>query len=273
MALRTLEQRARRRFGQHFLTRSGVVERIVRASGVEPGEPVVEIGPGLGILTRALVQAGAQVTAIEVDRDLAGWIREHFPQVRLIEADATAVDWDEVLGEEAVRMVANLPYNVGTGLVMGALRRPDRFRSVTVMLQSEVVERLVARPGTKAYGSLSVEAWLWAEGRAVMGVPPEAFHPPPKVRSAVVRFDRPQAPRAPGLGEEAVERVVRAAFSQRRKTLRNNLKAFAPLPEVDRALASIGASAQVRAEALEPAAFVALASALKTHSPSSEGAP
>ncbi len=261
--LRGLEQRARRRFGQHFLTRRTVVDRIVRAAGVRPGDRVVEIGPGLGILTGALVEAGAEVTAVEVDRDLAARLREVLPAVRLVEADATTVDWRSLMGEDGeVRMVANLPYNVGTGLVMTALRSPSVFRSVTVMLQAEVVERLVARPGTKSYGALSVEAWLHGDARIALYVPPGAFHPPPKVHSAVVHVDRPDAPRTLDPSVRAVERVVKAAFAQRRKTLRNTLKALAPVDVVQAALDLAAIEANTRAEALDPEAFVTLAGAL-----------
>ena len=134
-----LEQRARRRFGQHFLTDRGVVERIVRGARVAPGERVIEIGPGLGILTQALVAAGADLTAIELDRDLAEHVRTAFPTVRVIEADAARVDWGEVCGGQPVKIVANLPYNVGTTLTMQLLRKPALVRSITVMLHSGLV--------------------------------------------------------------------------------------------------------------------------------------
>jgi len=257
--LKLLEQRARRRFGQHFLARPSVVQRIVRAAGVQPGDEVVEIGPGLGIMTEALVAAGARVTAVEIDRDLAERIRQVLPAVRLVEEDATKVDWDALLPEGGASMVANLPYNVGTGLVMDALRRPAVFDRVTVMLQAEVCQRLVARPGTKAYGTLSVEAWLWGEGRVVMSVPPEAFHPPPKVHSAVVRFDRPADSRCGDVTRARVEKVARAAFARRRKTLRNNLGAAWGRDVAEAVLAEAGIDPGLRAEALAPEAFVALA--------------
>lgn len=257
--LKLLEQRARRRFGQHFLARPSVVQRIVRAAGVRAGDRVVEIGPGLGILTEALLVAGAEVTAVEIDRDLAERLRQVLPAARLVEEDATRLDWRALLPGGGASMVANLPYNVGTGLVMDALRTPEVFDRVTVMLQAEVVERLVARPGTKAYGALSVEAWLWGEGRVVMSVPPEAFHPPPKVHSAVVRFDRPVSPRCPDLPAARVEGVARVAFASRRKTLRNNLGAAWGRGVAEEVLADAGIDPGLRAEALAPEAFVALA--------------
>ena len=140
-------------FGQHFLTDVGLVEKIVRRSGVKSGDEVLEIGPGLGILTRVLLAAGAKVTCVELDRDLAAYLEEMVPQVRLIQGDAMRQDWDEVLQHKPVKVVANLPYNVGTHVVMQLIRRPDLFSSVNVMLQKEVVDRMMAEPGSKAYGA------------------------------------------------------------------------------------------------------------------------
>lgn len=264
-ALRALEQRARKRFGQHFLTDPSITARIVRAAGVQPGDEVVEIGPGLGILTESLREAGARVTAVELDRDLAARLRELLPDVRLIEADAMGVDWPALGVGPGARLVANLPYNVGTHLVMAALRSPGVFRTVTVMLQREVVARLVAGPGDDAYGALSVERWLWADARVAMAVPPGAFHPPPKVHSAVVHLT-PWTPDALGdVPRRAVEGVVRAAFASRRKTLRNTLGAAWGKPLAESVLASVDIDPGLRAEVLAPAAFVALAR--RAHTP------
>lgn len=260
--LAVLEQRARRRFGQHFLTRRDLVERMVRGALVQSGDRVVEIGPGLGILTDALLEAGADLTAVELDRDLAAWIAESRPAVRLVESDALRVDWGEVCPGSGWKLVANLPYNVGTALVVELVRHRDRFTSLTVMLQREVVERMLAAPGSKAYGSLSLHVQARARGVFLFPVPPGAFHPPPKVDSAVVRFDLLEAPEVGPAGEDAFERVVRAAFSQRRKTLANSLAAMFGKEQATEALRAAGLSPSARAETLALADFQRLAAAL-----------
>lgn len=263
--LKQLETRARRRFGQHFLTRTDIVDRMVRGARVKAGDRVVEIGPGLGILTRALLRAEAKVTAVELDRDLAQFIREELPEVELIEADAAKVHWEQVV-EPGAKVVANLPYNVGTTVVMQLLRLidrgPRRFDSITVMLQKEVVDRLMAVPGTKQYGALTVEAAVRGQPVYVLAVPPGAFHPPPKVKSSVVRFDvfeRPDLQVEPA----HFDRVVRAAFSQRRKTLANSLGAAFGKDRVRDVIQTLGLDPQVRAERLDVSSFQALAGALE----------
>jgi len=260
--LARLEQRARRRFGQHFLWRTDLVQRIVMGARVAPGDRVVEVGPGLGILTRALVAAGADLTAVELDRDLAQLIRETIPAVNLVEADAVRVHWAELCPGSGWKVVANLPYNVGTGLVMDWLRIPGTFQSLTVMLQREVVDRLVANPGSKAYGAISVLAQARARCVLVTVVPPSAFHPPPKVDSAVLRLELFPEPTMGASSPVHFERVVRAAFSQRRKTVANSLGALFGKSVALEALAHTGIEPTVRAERLDLAAFTALAAAL-----------
>jgi 16S rRNA (adenine1518-N6/adenine1519-N6)-dimethyltransferase len=260
--LRELEQRARKRFGQHFLTREDIVRRIVRGAGVVSGDLVVEVGPGLGILTDALVEAGATVTAIELDRDLAAYLQESRPHVRVIQADAMKVDWDVLIPSGDAKLVSNLPYNVGTGIVSSLVTRRDRFRSLTVMLQREVVERMVAVPGSDAYGSLSVHIAAHARADALFRVPPSAFHPPPKVESGVIRLDLLDAPLVGSAGAAMFERTVRAAFAQRRKTILNSLSSLFPREAAAAALAACGLDPRVRAETLDREAFVRLAEAL-----------
>lgn len=260
--LKGLEQRARKRFGQHFLSDRSIVRRIVRGGRVTSDDRVVEIGPGLGILTEALQEAGASVTCVELDRDLAMFLRERHPGLRLIEADATKVDWSEVAPGHDWKVVANLPYNVGTGLTMALLRMPERFRSVTVMLQLEVVERLMAVPGTKAWNALSVEAQVRALPVFVMTVEPGAFHPPPKVRSAVIRFDLYERANTGDVSPERFDRVVRAAFQHRRKTLANSLAATYGREVSVAALEAAGIAPGLRAEVLDLDAFRRLAAAL-----------
>lgn len=261
--LKELEQRARKRFGQHFLHDDRLVDRIVRAARIAEGDRVVEIGPGLGILTRALLRAGAELTAVELDRDLAAWIREKFPEVRLIEGDALKVDWEQVAPGTGWKVVANLPYNVGTHVLMDLLRQPQRFTSVSVMLQQEVLDRLLATPGTKAWGALSLEAQ--ARGRPVylLKVPPGAFHPPPKVQSGVIRFDLYDEPRTGGVDPAWFDRVVRAAFTHRRKTVLNSLGSRLGKERARAALERAGIDPGLRAEVLDSDAFADLARALE----------
>lgn len=261
--LRELEQRARKRFGQHFLARPSVCDVMVRAAGVVAGDRVVEIGPGLGVLTEPLLGAGAAVTAIEIDDDLAERTARVYPEVRLVHADATGVDWASLCDGEGWKLVANLPYNVGTGLVLDLARMAPRFRSLTVMLQAEVIERFCASPSTKAYGAITVQLALRGTIRPVIAVPPEAFVPPPKVRSAVVHIDLFETPRTEGIDPALVDRVVVGAFSQRRKTLRNSLGALLGKDAAEAALRAAGIDPGKRAEVLGPADFVAIARAVQ----------
>jgi len=260
--LRGLEQKARKRFGQHFLTDVGLVEKIVRRAGVKPGDEVLEIGPGLGILTRMLLAAEANVTCVELDRDLAAYLEEMLPQVRLIQGDAMRQDWDEVLTSKPVKVVANLPYNVGTHVVMQLIRRPDLFSSVTVMLQKEVVDRMMAEPGSKTYGALSVQVQSRAKTAFLLAVPPGAFHPPPKVQSSVIRLIPRETPDAGRAGMDTLDRVVKASFSQRRKTLANALGALLGKEMVRRAIQQLEWNENVRGEALSRRQFIQLTDTL-----------
>lgn len=217
---------ARKRFGQHFLASEGVLRRIIKEAGVGPGDRVVEIGPGLGGLTECLLEAGCEVLAIELDRDLAEFLRERLgdrPGFSLLEQDAMSVDWAEVLPGAGWSCVANLPYNVGTSLVTRMLAHPGRLRQLVVMLQKEVAERMVAPAGSRKRGSLSVYCESRAAGKVVIKVPPGAFLPPPKVASAVIRLTLRDAPQTGGVDPAAFEQVVRAAFQSPRKTLRRTL--------------------------------------------------
>jgi len=217
---------ARKRFGQHRLAREGVLRRIVDSAGVGPGDRVVEIGPGLGGLTECLLDAGCEVLAVELDRDLAEFLRDRLgdrPGFSLLEQDAMTVDWPEVLPGVGWSCVANLPYNVGTPLVTGLLRHPGRVRQLVVMLQKEVADRMVAPAGDRKRGSLSVYCESRATGRVVVKVPPGAFLPPPKVASAVIQLTLRDAPATGGLDPDDFEDVVQAAFKAPRKTLRRTL--------------------------------------------------
>jgi 16S rRNA (adenine1518-N6/adenine1519-N6)-dimethyltransferase len=258
--LRLLEQRARRRFGQHFLSDQGIVDRIVRRAGVQPGDAVLEIGPGLGILTHALVGAGARLTAVELDRDLADHVERVFPTVRLVRGDALAQDWRALLTEPHA-VVANLPYNVGTRVVLQLLDHPALFSRVVVMLQKEVVDRLLAEPGSRTYGALSVVVQARAALSFLLAVPPGSFHPPPKVDSSVVRLVPFPEPQVGPVSVADFDRVVKAAFSQRRKVLLNSLDALYGKEHAAEALTAADIDPRDRAERVDLEHFRRLAAA------------
>ena len=236
--LKELETRARRRFGQNFLTNPDLAGRIVSAAGVRAGETVLEIGPGLGLLTESLVATGAAVTCIEMDRDLAAGLREIFPSVTLIEGDAMRVPLPD-----ADRVVANLPYNVATPILMRLLERG--YPVMVLMFQREVADRLAAGPDEDAFGALSVQVQARAEVTKVLTLPPGAFHPAPKVHSCVVRLARTADTLPPGF-----DRIVRLGFQHRRKTLANSLRSGLPKEEVARICEAAGVDPGVRAETL-----------------------
>ncbi|MEM7324069.1 MAG: 16S rRNA (adenine(1518)-N(6)/adenine(1519)-N(6))-dimethyltransferase RsmA [Actinomycetota bacterium] len=216
-----------RALGQNFLCDGHMIEKIVRLSGVGPGDRVIEIGPGLGSLTVGLCAAGARVTAIEVDRYLVPALRtvvgdyERSGSLRIVNQDVREVDWDELLGDEEWTVVANLPYNIATPLVLDLLAAEPRLVSWLVMVQREAGERLVADPGSKVYGIPSVLVAYWASAQLVGSVGADLFHPKPNVESVLVRIDRSlETPAAPF---DRVAELVRAGFGQRRKMLRRSL--------------------------------------------------
>ena len=241
---------ADRRLGQNFLVDAGLLDVIVRAANVAPGQEVWEVGPGLGTLTRALAQAGARVHAIEKDERLAPVLSETLANlpVELEFADALDYDWSRV--PPGSLFVANLPYNVATPLLTELLRQ-GRFGRMVVLLQREVADRLAATPGTPAYGLLSLRAAHHARVRKLRDFPPEAFYPRPKVTSTLVELEHSGAPDDPELF-----RLVAAGFAQRRKTLRKNLEqAGWPRAQVEAALEQLGLDPRVRAERLDVQTF------------------
>ena len=257
---------ARKSLGQNFLLDLNLTERIARVAGRLDGVTVVEVGPGPGGLTRALLAEGAaHVVAIERDERCLAALAEvsaHYPgRLTVVAADALAVDMPSLVpaGSRAV-VVANLPYNIATPLLVGWLRSepwPPWFASLSLMFQREVAERIVARPGGKNYGRLGVLAGWRAEATIEFDVPPRAFTPPPKVTSSVVHL-RPRA--HPLACDPAVlERVVAAAFGQRRKMLRQSLRSLGVDPAL--LLAAAGIEGTRRAEEIDVAGFVALANA------------
>jgi 16S rRNA (adenine1518-N6/adenine1519-N6)-dimethyltransferase len=229
MASRPPVHRARKRFGQNFLRDPGIISRIVRAIAPRPGDRLVEIGPGQGALTEPLVEAAdGRLEVIELDRDLIPGLRVQFfnyPDFIIHEGDALKFDFRALRGSgEPLRVVGNLPYNISTPLISHLLEAGDAIADMHFMLQKEVVERLAAEPGGPDWGRLSVMAQYHCRVDALFTVPPEAFVPRPKVESAIVRLTPHGLPPHPANDESLLFQVVRQAFGQRRKTLRNNLK-------------------------------------------------
>ena len=251
--------RARRRFSQNFLHDRGVVRRIVDAIDPGPGDHVVEIGPGQGALTDLLAERAGRLDLVELDRDLAASLRPryaHLPHVTLHEADALRFDLATVAdGPRTLRVVGNLPYNISTPLLFHLLEQRALIRDMVFMLQQEVVERLVAAPGSKTYGRLGVMVSLWCEAERLLHVGPGAFRPAPKVGSAVVALRVRERPAEPVTDQRQFARLVAAAFGQRRKTLRNALR---DLLDAE-AIAACGIDPGARAETLGLAAFARLA--------------
>jgi len=245
----------RRRFGQNFLVDAHYVQRIVAAIDPKPGERIVEIGPGLAALTDALVARAGRITAIEIDRDLAARLRARYApgQLTLVEGDALDVDF-AALGND-LRVVGNLPYNISSPMLFHLATSDAHLHDVHVMLQKEVVDRMAARPGTSAYGRLTVMLQARFGVQRLFVVPPGAFSPPPKVDSAVARLV-PLRAAAPAIHDFALfARIVAAAFSQRRKTLRNALRGLCDVDAMTRA----GIDAAARGETLAVEDFVRLA--------------
>ncbi len=254
---------ATKALGQNFLFDEQLLDRIAAIPGDLAGRDVLEVGPGPGGLTRALLRAGARVTAIEMDRrclPALGELAEAFPgQLTVIEGDAMKID-PASLFAGPYDIVANLPYNVGTALFIGWLSGeswPPQWRSLTLMFQLEVAERIVARPGSGSYGRLAVLAQWRAAAKLAMKVHRSAFTPPPKVMSAIVHVEPAAMPA--GVSARVLERVTEAAFGQRRKMLRQSLKG---LPGALDALDMLEIDSQRRAETLSVEEFVAIGRAL-----------
>lgn len=252
---------AKKALGQHFLHERGVVDRIILAVDPKPGDRIVEIGPGQGAMTFPLLERHGHLTAIEFDRDLLAPLavraREH-GELELIHADVLDVDFTALAGGTPLRLVGNLPYNLSSPILFHALDHAAAVRDMHFMLQKEVVDRMAAAPGSKVYGRLSVMLQAWCRVTALFDVGPGAFRPPPKVDSAVVRLV-PRDPAEVGIDDPArFAAIVRAAFGQRRKTLRNALQALCSGEEI----AAAGVDPSLRAEQLAVPDFVRLANAL-----------
>ncbi len=252
----------RKRFGQHFLHDAGVVARIVAALAPQPGDAIVEIGPGPAALTGPLLAACGELDAIEIDRDLAAELQQRFAAsagFRLHVSDALRFDWPALAAQRGrrLRIVGNLPYNISTPLLFQLLEHAALIQDMHFMLQKEVVDRIVAAPGSDAYGRLGVMLAPRVTATRILEVGPGAFRPPPRVRSAVVRLVVEPLPPA-WATSPAYATVVSAAFGQRRKTLRNALARV--LTEAQ--IIATGVDPGARAETLAPPQFGALALAV-----------
>lgn len=260
--------RPQKGLGQHFLVEPGMVKNILDRAELDPALPVLEIGPGLGALTFPLLERGFTVTAVEKDRGLAGWLEaEAVPawpgRLKVISADILEVDLAAEAALSGVRMsvLGNLPYQISTPLLFRLLEARASIAQAVLMFQREVADRLTAGPGTKDYGRLGVVFTLLARVERLLEVKPTVFHPRPKVGSTVVRVTFREASEPALLSEAVFLEVVKAAFSRRRKTLKNALASAFPPAEVEAALSAASVAPGRRAETLTAAEFAALANA------------
>ena len=262
-----------KKFGQNFLIDPRVLEKIIKAAEITEDDCILEIGPGIGTMTQHLACAAKKVIAVEIDRalipilqdTLSGW-----DNVRIINEDVMKVDLAKLAEEEnggkPLKVVANLPYYITTPIIMGLFENHVPLKSITVMVQREVADRMQVGPGTKDYGALSLAVQYYAKPYIVANVPPNCFMPRPKVGSAVIRLERYEEPPVKVKDEKLMFRIIRASFNQRRKTLANGLKNSAELDftkeEIAAAIAGIGKEPGVRGETLTLEEFARLADEL-----------
>ena len=216
-----------KKLGQNFLIKRSIVDEIVHAAELTPGEPVLEVGPGIGTLTQGLAQSGADVTAIELDRRLLEVLDTtlaSYDNVRIIHGDVLKLDVPSIMNHKSFKVVANLPYYITTPIIMSLLESKLPIERLVVMVQKEVALRMVAKPGTKDYGALSVAVQYYTEPDIVLDVPPKSFLPAPAVTSSVIRCVLRDKPPVDVIDEKLFFRVVKAGFAQRRKTFANTMK-------------------------------------------------
>ena len=216
-----------KKLGQNFLIKRGIIDEIVHAAELTPGEPVLEVGPGIGTLTQGLAQSGADVTAIELDRRLLEVLDTtlaSYDNVRIIHGDVLKLDVPSIMNHKPFKVVANLPYYITTPIIMSLLESKLPIERLVVMVQKEVALRMVAKPGTKDYGALSVAVQYYTEPDIVLDVPPKSFLPAPAVTSSVIRCVLRDKPPVDVIDEKLFFRVVKAGFAQRRKTFSNTMK-------------------------------------------------
>ncbi len=251
---------AKKRFGQNFLHDPYVIDRILRSINPQPGDRLIEIGPGLGALTAPLLRLAGELQVVELDRDVIPHLIEacgHSDKLHILQADALKVDFSTFADGRRLRLIGNLPYNISTPILFHLLKFADAISDMHFMLQKEVVDRMAALPGEDAYGRLSVSLAARAEVAHLFDVGPGAFKPAPKVDSAIVRL-RPRPPSFEIRDWGLFDRLVTAAFSQRRKTLSNGLKGMMTAADI----ASVGIDPGIRAERLSAEQFAALANKL-----------
>lgn len=252
--------------GQNFLLDNNVLKDIVEGAEVSKEDLVIEIGPGVGSLTRELLPKAKKVIAIELDKSLIPILQEElkeFDNFQLINQDATRVNFNEIIGEEkSVKIVANLPYYVTTPIITNLLKEDYNFKSITVMIQKEVAERINAKPDNKDYGALSLFVQYYCATKIIRKVPPECFMPRPKVDSIVIRLDKLENKRVKVLDEKLFFRIIRDSFNMRRKTLWNAVKNIGlPKEAVESAFEKSGIDQKRRGETLSIEEFAALADA------------
>ncbi|UTW44931.1 16S rRNA (adenine(1518)-N(6)/adenine(1519)-N(6))-dimethyltransferase RsmA [bacterium SCSIO 12696] len=256
------DHRARKRFGQNFLVDDNIIEKIVAAINPKDGDNLVEIGPGQGALTRPLLDRCPQLQVVELDRDLAALLTDKFhnyPEFKLHQGDALKTDFLQFkCNETPLRIVGNLPYNISTPLIFHLLGYAGNVSDMHFMLQKEVVDRLAASPGDKTYGRLTVMAQYHCQIEPLFVVPPGSFHPAPKVQSAIVRLLPYKQPPYVAADPKLLHKLVSTCFQQRRKTLRNSLKHFAPAEQ----LATLAIDLNLRPEVLAVKDFVSLSNEL-----------
>ncbi len=257
----SFSHKARKRFGQNFLSDPGIIQRIVNSIAPRTDDNIVEIGPGKGAITALLLEACPKLNVVELDRDLIPILLAQFANYKdfkIHQADALKFDFSELAQEQALRIVGNLPYNISTPLIFHLLSYHGKVKDMHFMLQKEVVERMAAVPGQKSYGRLGIMVQYYCQVENLFLVPPECFQPKPKVDSAIVRLRPYKELPHPAKDVKLLERVVNVAFQQRRKTLRNGLKQLANAEQLD----ALNTDISVRAENLSVAQFVALADEL-----------
>lgn len=259
-----------KKYGQNFLIDTHVLDKIIGAAQIGPDDFVLEIGPGIGTMTQYLACAARKVVAVEIDKALIPILEDtlsDYDNARVINNDVLKVDIAKLAEEEnggkPIKVVANLPYYITTPIIMGLFENHVPIKSITVMVQKEVADRMQVGPGTKDYGALSLAVQYYAKPYIVANVPPNCFMPRPKVGSAVIRLERYEEPPVKVKDEKLMFRIIRASFNQRRKTLANGLKNSAELDytkeEIEAAIEALGRGASIRGEALTLEEFAKLA--------------
>ena len=258
-----------KKFGQNFLIDTTVLDRIISSAEITKEDCVLEIGPGIGTMTQYLAERAGCVVAVEIDKALLPILEEtlqDYDNVTVINDDILKVDINRLVEEKnggrPIKVVANLPYYITTPIIMGLFENHVPIKSITVMVQKEVADRMQVGPGTKDYGALSLAVQYYAKPYIVANVPPNCFMPRPKVGSAVIRLERYEEPPVKVKDEKLMFRIIRASFNQRRKTLQNGIANSPELPyskaQVEKALEKMGLAANVRGESLTLAEFAKL---------------